>query len=80
MQSHDNVTWTARIAMEHYKWDQVRLLSYLPLSHVAGSMIDIYMACYCGSEVHFADKDALKGKPHFEIGIQPYALKCQKIV
>ena len=61
MISHDNVTWSSKIAMDHYGWDQVRILSYLPLSHVAGCMIDCYMGCHTGSEVHFADKDALKG-------------------
>ena len=61
MISHDNVTWSSKIAMDHYGWDQVRILSYLPMSHVAGCMIDCYMGCHTGSEVHFADKDALKG-------------------
>ena len=61
MISHDNVTWTSRISMEHYKWDQERLLTYLPLSHIAGQMIDCYMSMYSGNEIHFADSEALKG-------------------
>ena len=31
MLSHDNVTWSSRMAIEHYNWHQERLLSYLPL-------------------------------------------------
>ena len=61
MLSHDNVTWTSRISMEHYDWGNERLLSYLPLSHVAACLIDCYMTMYTGSEVHFADNEALKG-------------------
>ena len=61
MLSHDNITWTCRIAMEHYQWQQERLLSYLPLSHVAACNIDCYMSMSTGCEVHFADDQALKG-------------------
>ena len=61
MISHDNVTWTCRISMEHYNWQRERLLSYLPASHVAGLMIDCMMSMYSGNEIHFADSEALKG-------------------
>jgi long-chain-fatty-acid--CoA ligase ACSBG len=61
MLSHDNVTWSSRVSMEHYEWNQEKLLSYLPLSHVAACLIDCYMIMYVGGEVHFADKNALKG-------------------
>ena len=60
MLSHDNITWTSRIGMEQFSWEQERLLSYLPLSHIAGTMLDIFMAIYAGNQVHFADKEALK--------------------
>ena len=60
MISHDNVTWTSRIGAEQYSWDQERFLSYLPLSHIAAIMQDIFIAIYAANEVHFADKDALK--------------------
>ena len=45
MISHDNITWTAKIAMEHYNWNlgSEVILSYLPLSHVAAQLVDIYM-------------------------------------
>ena len=61
MLSHDNVTWSSRMAIEHYNWHEERLLSYLPLSHVAACLIDCYMAMYAASEIHFADQEALKG-------------------
>ena len=61
MISHDNITYTSRISKEQYNWNQERLLSYLPLSHVAGQMIDLFIAMHAGNEVHFADSDALKG-------------------
>lgn len=40
MLSHDNVTWTSRICMEHYHWQQGHevLLSYLPLRYFAKVM------------------------------------------
>ena len=34
-------------------------MSYLPLSHVAAQILDIYSRCYSGASVAFADKNAL---------------------
>ena len=61
MLSHDNLTWTARIIMETYEWHNERILSYLPLSHLAACSMDCFSPLYVGSEVHFADENALKG-------------------
>ena len=61
MLSHDNVTWTSMMCMEHYGWHQERILCYLPLSHMAAIMIDCFMPTYAANEVHFADSEALKG-------------------
>lgn len=63
MLSNDNITWTVRQAKRFYDWqdDQEILVSYLPLSHVAGTFIDIYLAILGGVTVHFADKMALQG-------------------
>ena len=47
----------ARIPLD----DATRLVSYLPLSHIAAMGIDVYSAIYCGAQVHFADAQALKG-------------------
>ena len=38
------------------------LLSYLPLSHIAAQIIDIYMPLLYGAELWFAQPDALKAK------------------
>jgi len=63
MLSQDNITWTAQRAHEVYDWryDQEQIVSYLPLSHVAGTFIDIYLTMWGGGTVHFADKMALQG-------------------
>ena len=37
------------------------MISYLPLSHVAAQMLDVYAPLQCGLTVHFAQPDALKG-------------------
>ena len=47
----------ARIPLD----ERTRLVSYLPLSHIAAMGIDVYSAIYCGATVHFADAMALKG-------------------
>ena len=63
MLSQDNITWTASRAHEVYDWkfDHEQVVSYLPLSHVAGTFIDIYLIMYGGGTVWFADKMALQG-------------------
>lgn len=38
-----------------------RIISYLPLNHIAAQMIDIYLSTSIGATVTFADKKALKG-------------------
>jgi len=63
MLSQDNITWTCQRAHEVYDWkyDFEEVVSYLPLSHVAGTFIDIYLIMYGGGTVWFADKMALQG-------------------
>jgi len=63
MLSADNITWTVRQAKIVYNWryDAESMVSYLPLSHVAGMFIDIFLSIYGGATVHFADKLALQG-------------------
>jgi len=63
MLSQDNLTWTVQRAHEVYDWrfDEEHVVSYLPLSHVAGTFIDIYLTMWGGGCVHFADKLALQG-------------------
>jgi len=63
MISQDNLTWTCEIAKQQYGWqeDQEESVTYLPLSHIAGNVIDIFIPYLAGGTVWFADKDALKG-------------------
>merc|ERR1711966_145060 len=70
MISHDNVTWVTRANIAHHPDfvnGPLRVVSYLPLSHIAAQMVDIhspmaYLADHSlPAEVHFARPDALKG-------------------
>jgi len=63
MLSHDNLTFTARTLVEHYGLQdmQERFVSYLPLSHVAANIMDIFMVTQCLGTLYFANRDALKG-------------------
>ncbi|ESO92499.1 hypothetical protein LOTGIDRAFT_120433, partial [Lottia gigantea] len=63
MLSHDNVTWTPVNAgpLGGLLFGVERLVSYLPLSHVAAQHLDIYLPIYFGATVFFAQPDALKG-------------------
>lgn len=63
MLSHDNVYWTTMLAAD---WIQMRegqevMVSYLPLSHIAGNLCDIWATIASKSTIYFADKMALKG-------------------
>ena len=56
------LTWIARV---YEKEASGRLgrevgLSYLPLSHIAAQLLDIYLPIASGVTVHFAQTDALK--------------------
>ena len=61
--SHDNVTWSSQISMEHFRWreGQESILSYLPMSHAAAHLIDAYMLMHRAGTVYIADENALKG-------------------
>jgi long-chain-fatty-acid--CoA ligase ACSBG len=64
MLSHDNLTWTAKSLISTYNelvFGTDRFVSYLPLSHIAGQVADIYLAVSVGATCVFADPDALKG-------------------
>jgi long-chain-fatty-acid--CoA ligase ACSBG len=37
------------------------MISYLPLSHIAAQMLDMHMPLRCGTQIFFAQPDALKG-------------------
>ena len=67
MLSHDNITWTARVMWEwvsegfEFAEQHHHVVSYLPLSHIAAQMQDIYCAMFGGCTVWFAAPDALRG-------------------
>ncbi|XP_035203967.1 long-chain-fatty-acid--CoA ligase ACSBG2 isoform X1 [Oxyura jamaicensis] len=66
MLSHDNLTWTSlaagrSITLAEATEKQELVVSYLPLSHVAAQMTDIWLSITFGAQVFFAQPDALKG-------------------
>ncbi|XP_040898803.1 long-chain-fatty-acid--CoA ligase ACSBG2-like [Toxotes jaculatrix] len=63
MLSHDNLTWTAHTASTLVDYDYAAevVVSYLPLSHVAAQMLDMWITMTFAGTVYFAEPDALKG-------------------
>jgi long-chain-fatty-acid--CoA ligase ACSBG len=67
MLSHDNLTWMAQVNEEWAGFREIsdthqeEVVSFLPLSHVAAQMADMYCPLSCCGAVAFADKNALKG-------------------
>uniref|UniRef100_A0A8C3AHN8 Long-chain-fatty-acid--CoA ligase ACSBG2 n=1 Tax=Cyclopterus lumpus TaxID=8103 RepID=A0A8C3AHN8_CYCLU len=66
MLSHDNITWTALATSRHVgltdaTHTQELVVSYLPLSHIAAQMVDIWVTMRVGGATYFAQPDALKG-------------------
>lgn len=58
------VLWAAKSLKIHTlpnSDEQHVVVSYLPLSHIAAQVSDIYLAVYFGGKVCFAQPDALKG-------------------
>lgn len=64
MLSHDNITWTLQAFVDQVLPNpshEDRIISYLPLSHIAAQLIDIHYSLTSGSCVYFAKRDALSG-------------------
>jgi long-chain-fatty-acid--CoA ligase ACSBG len=62
MCSHDNITYTAAAVCNMIGIDNTdKMVSYLPLSHIAAQMLDIHCPMFTGYAVAFADSNALKG-------------------
>ena len=63
MISHDNICWTSQNVQENYLHlsHEERVVSYLPLSHIAGQLTDIYLPIWVGGCAYFAQPDSLKG-------------------
>eukprot|EP00357_Protocruzia_adherens_P027081 CAMPEP_0115002396 /NCGR_PEP_ID=MMETSP0216-20121206/17976_1 /TAXON_ID=223996 /ORGANISM="Protocruzia adherens, Strain Boccale" /LENGTH=672 /DNA_ID=CAMNT_0002367973 /DNA_START=282 /DNA_END=2300 /DNA_ORIENTATION=- len=84
MLSHDNYTWFPLIHCRTFAeakraiTPDDRLVSYLPLSHVAAQTVDIVSSVTLGAAVYFADATALQGslvetlkevKPNIFLGV-----------
>ncbi|CAK9296945.1 unnamed protein product [Gordionus sp. m RMFG-2023] len=63
MISHDNLTWTSRqvAVMIKVRDHKEVLLTYLPLSHVAAQIVDMYLVMDTANTIYFAHPDVLKG-------------------
>ncbi|XP_076465017.1 LOW QUALITY PROTEIN: long-chain-fatty-acid--CoA ligase ACSBG2-like [Babylonia areolata] len=93
MLSHDNITYTAhatKTACARYlslAFGELAMVSYLPLSHIAAQMLDIYVLIAFGGTAYFAQPDALKGslattlrevRPHVILGVPRVWEKMQE--
>merc|ERR1712226_1310860 len=72
MLSHDNYTWLGN-SLKYMEFKQTpRIVSFLPLSHVAGQVIDIMTPLITGACVYFTDDKALKGTlPNYLKEVKP---------
>ncbi|XP_069353014.1 long-chain-fatty-acid--CoA ligase ACSBG2 isoform X1 [Eulemur rufifrons] len=63
MLSHDNITWMAGAVAKDFELAEKRhvVVSYLPLSHIAAQMLDIWIPIKIGALTYFAQPDALRG-------------------
>lgn len=64
MLSHDNIFQGVQSIADFWNLKRSRpgrIVSHLPLSHLAGSLLDIYTPITIGITVYFPDKNALKG-------------------
>ncbi|KAM4855504.1 long-chain-fatty-acid--CoA ligase ACSBG2-like [Urocitellus parryii] len=64
--SHDNITWMAGAVVRDLELTatpehQEVVVSYLPLSHIAAQMMDMWVPIKIGAVIYFAESDALKG-------------------
>lgn len=67
MISHDNYTWVTDFIGKHFKFHlppregKGRMVSMLPLSHVAAQVVDLVLCIRFGFNVFFTDPSALQG-------------------
>ena len=59
--SYNNVSYTADKMCLKYEMNNEVVISYLPLSHIAALMLDMFLVFYHNGKVCFAKPDALKG-------------------
>lgn len=89
MLSHDNINYDINRFINRFQYQQgnERIVSYLPLSHVAAQMAELFFPLAIAATVHFADKDAMKGtlvqtltkaRPTFFLGVPRVFEKIQE--
>lgn len=64
MLSHDNLLFDFRAVvkvLDDMRMGQEVLVTYLPLSHIAAQILDLFGMLSLAATVYFADADALKG-------------------
>lgn len=64
MLCHDSLTWgpyTIGKRLDQIQYGKEVIVSFLPLSHIAAQMLDIFVTLNFACTVYFADKDAMKG-------------------
>lgn len=80
MLSHDNLLWTVQTTLKMFPeiGDNERVLSYLPLSHIAAQMVDNYIMMNVGGCAYFTSpadirnnlvKEMKKVKPTLFLGV-----------
>lgn len=56
MLSHSNLSWMAQSSVETYDCNSdERIISYLPMSHIAEQIFSLYIPMYCGGCTSFAE-------------------------
>jgi long-chain-fatty-acid--CoA ligase ACSBG len=92
MISQDSITFVSRFIggdIAKFKNYHERIISYLPLSHIAAQVVDVFCSMCFGSTVYFAQPDALKGslnttikevRPTFFFGVPRVWEKMQDAV
>lgn len=63
MLNHDNLTCVAKTGVEFESMQnaQEKIVTFLPLSHIAAQIVDIFACLTVAGTIYFAEKDALKG-------------------
>eukprot|EP00919_Chromeraceae_sp_WS-2016_P075932 GHVR01179547.1.p1 GENE.GHVR01179547.1~~GHVR01179547.1.p1 ORF type:complete len:451 (+),score=114.06 GHVR01179547.1:104-1456(+) len=62
MLSHDNYCWIGDCIRTYIECTSLdRVVSFLPLSHVAAQLLDLFAAVTCGYTLYFAPPDAIRG-------------------
>lgn len=62
MLSHDNLLFVSKSGCKFENMQPPEtIVSYLPLSHIAAQIVDIYACLYVAGCAYFAERDALKG-------------------